>query len=213
MSIILQESDTTQTTSTFTQACENVTVNGISPPGTCTGALRLVSSQVSSAGTATNNITVGLNTDGFERLAHFISGGTEPNSPSWESGNYTVRLEVTTSNMNLTGLGVHIIRLNSGGAFQADIAPGSSAGAGVSLGDFTSTGVKSVTTSGSSQTASTSDRLLFAFFVTNSSSMSTQTAAWKASQQLDTPLTQNGPTLHYQPVRIMSQAVQRAVVR
>src|SRR5262245_22125352 len=68
-------------------------------------------------------------------------------SAAWNSGNWTVRLNVTTANANITWTDTYICRLNSSNVSQATI--GSLTGQSTSLG---TTGVKTHTVSGSSQT-------------------------------------------------------------
>lgn len=77
-----------------------------------------------------------------------------PGVALWPSGNWTVNLEVSTPNSNLTWADTCIIRVNSSGVAQATV--GSLTGQNTSLGTV---GVESQTVSGGSQNLSSTDRI------------------------------------------------------
>lgn len=102
---------------------------------------------------------------------------------SWDAGNWTVRLNVTSANMNITWSRVAICRVNSSCVNQNSIANVGSLG--ISLG---STGIKSTTVSGSAQTPSVGDKVVIVFGFTNSS-MSSQQFTITPDQNIDSPFT------------------------
>lgn len=104
-------------------------------------------------------------------------------STTWNSGTWTVRINITTANMNLTWTAVYICRVNSSCTNQATI--GSATGLNISLG---TTGVKSTTVSGSAQTPSAGDIVLVLLLISNGA-MSLQTANLTANQNIDSPFT------------------------
>lgn len=98
-----------------------------------------------------------------------------------DSGTWTVRVNVTTANMNLTITEVYICRHNSSGVFQEAI--GSATGLSISLG---TTGVKSQNVTGSAVTLAAGDLAVISISVSNGA-MSTQTAAITRDQNIDSP--------------------------
>ena len=118
----------------------------------------------------------------------FESAAGEPNSTSWEAGDYVVRLNVTTA---VTGNGqwreTHICRCNSSGVSQASV--GSLTGQTT---DITSTGVKTHTVSGAAQgSASATDRV-YIVLVFVSTNKTPRTMSFTPDQLIDTPLTGGG---------------------
>lgn len=102
---------------------------------------------------------------------------------SWSSGTWTVRWNVTTSNMNFTTTEVFICRMNSSGVSQQTI--GSSTGLGIS---HATTGVKSATISGAAATPSPGDFILVLLVGTNAA-MSVQNPGVINGQNIDSPFT------------------------
>lgn len=86
----------------------------------------------------------------------------EPGLTSWAAGDWTVDLNIVVGNSNITLEEVHICRLNSSSVSQASV--GSNTGLGITC----TAGVKSVTVTGSSQSASGSDMFLVVWIFTNS---------------------------------------------
>ena len=138
----------------------------------------------------------------------YASVANEPNSTSWEAGNWVVRFEVTTANKNLTWDEADICRQNASLVHIANV--GAVDALGIALG---TTGVKSTTISGAAQTAGATDRIVVFGAFTNSTTM-TQAIGIKPSQNIDTPVTQGGPGVsdHPVPPTVVRQAVQRAAV-
>ena len=104
-------------------------------------------------------------------------------SVSWDSGTWTIRLNVTASNMNITWTRVYVCRINSTCVNQETI--GSNTAVGISLG---TTGVKSTTVSGSAQTPAVGDKVLIVLAFTNGA-MSVQAATSVPNQDIDSPFT------------------------
>ena len=154
--------------------------------------LGAVTNSVTSSKEATNGGTAGVtaisitldavqaNIDTIE----FESAAGEPNSTSWESGTWTIRIEITTANMNITGWGAKACRRNSAGVPQEGL--GSVAG----VGDFATVGVKTATITGSASVgAAATDQIGIMVTPTNNTAK-TQAFAYKPSQNIDTPVNQ-----------------------
>lgn len=116
-----------------------------------------------------------------------FSGASEPNNTSWVSGDWVVRFEVTTSNMNVTwdGLGIAAVDVTDTSR-ASQIAVAASTTVGVSC---SSTGVKSTTIAGSAISPSASWIVQITFGFTNGSSM-VQSIGVTPSQNIDTPISQ-----------------------
>lgn len=106
------------------------------------------------------------------------AGGT-----SWDAGTWTVRLNVTTANMNVTLVAIWICRVDSSGVNQATI--GSATGLSISVG---TTGVKSQTVTGSAQTPAAGDMVEVVFLFSNGA-MSSSSLNIKPDQNIDSPFT------------------------
>lgn len=114
----------------------------------------------------------------------FESAAGEPNSTAWESGTWTVRIEITTSNKNITGWDVAICRRNSAGVPQERL------GNGIGVGGFASTGVKTAIFTGNAAVGElATDQIGITIAPLNSTTM-TQTFGYKPSQNIDTPVNQ-----------------------
>jgi hypothetical protein len=130
-----------------------------------------------SAGSTPVTVTVGASTNRMISFECVVPAGT-----SWDAGDWTLRLNVTTANMNLTwGTGA-ICRVSSGCVNQANI---DSYNAAQSLG---STGVKSFTTAGLTQTPSAGDKVIIGLVISNGA-MSDQSFAFTPDQNIDSPFT------------------------
>ena len=105
-----------------------------------------------------------------------------PAGTSWDAGDYTVRMNVTTANMNLTISSIYLCRVDSACTNQATI--GSATGLSISL---ASTGVVSQVVTGSAQTPSVGDFILIVLGLTNGA-MSSQQVVFTQDQNIDTPL-------------------------
>ena len=100
---------------------------------------------------------------------------------SGDSGTWTVRLNITTANMNLSIIAIDICRVNSSCVNQESI--GSATGLSISLG---TTGVKSQNVTGSAVTLAAGDKVVIVFHVANGA-MSGQSFAWTPDQNIDSP--------------------------
>lgn len=103
----------------------------------------------------------------------------------WNSGTVTTRLDVTTSDMDLTITQIDVLRRTSACASAETL--GSATSLSISLG---STGVKSqdVTIAAASSPAN-GDKLLIVWRVTNANSMFSRTFGWTPDQNIDSPFT------------------------
>lgn len=130
---------------------------------------------------------------------------TVPAGASWDAGDWTVRLNVTTTNMNMTITSCAVCRLNSSDVNQATI--GETTGLSISLG---SSGVKTITVAGSAQTPSVGDKVVILFGGDNSS-MSAQAGAGVITpdQNIDSPFTLVTPSLLWSPHRFLPHLVRR----
>ena len=115
----------------------------------------------------------------------FTSPASVPNSTAWESGNWIIRFEVSTANMNLTWNKVCVFAVLAGACTKNGTAL-DVASLGIGLG---TTGVKSTTQSGSALTTNAGDRILASVGFKNGTSMS-QSIGIKPSQNIDTPVNQ-----------------------
>lgn len=104
---------------------------------------------------------------------------------TWAAGTWTWRLNITTSNMNLTLEEVYICRYNSASTPVNQATIGSVTGLAISLG---TTGVKSGNITGSAQTPSAGDIVIVSFRFSNGA-MSNQTAQATFDQNIDSPFT------------------------
>jgi hypothetical protein len=100
---------------------------------------------------------------------------------SWDAGTWTVRLNVTASNMNLTWDLVYICRVDSSCVNQATI--GSTTGLAISLSTI---GVKTATVSGAAQTPTAGD-LVQVILGFDNGSMNAQTFDVLSDQLIDSP--------------------------
>ena len=152
------------------------------------GANAITSSkQATSGGTA--GVTAVFVTQDAENARkdsiQFESAAGEPNSTAWESGTWTVRIEITTANKNITGWGVVVCRRNSAGVPQESLGENLSA-----PGDFTTTGVKTATITGNAAVGEVAtDQMGITIAPSNSTTM-LQGFAYKPSQNIDTPVNQ-----------------------
>lgn len=108
---------------------------------------------------------------------------TPASGTTWGSGTWTVRLNVTTANMNVTWVAVYICQVDSGDTNKATI--GSTTGLSISLG---TTGVKSTTVSGSAVTPAANDKVQIVLLFSNGA-MSTSTWSQTPNQNIDSPFT------------------------
>lgn len=118
----------------------------------------------------------------------FATPAGEPNLTSWAAGNYVVRLNVINGNADLTWTATYVCRVNSGLVNQATV--GSLTGQTTSM---TAAGIKTHTISGSSQSASASDRLYFVLLFTNAAA-ALRSFDFTPNQLIDTPLSGSSPT-------------------
>jgi len=163
------------------------------------------SKQATSGGTpgvtAVSITLTGINN--YLNTIQFESADGEPNSTAWESGTWTIRIEITTSNMNITAWGALACRRNSAGVPQQQL------GNAVGVGDFGSTGVKTATISGVTATGElATDQIGITIAPFNNTTMN-QAFAYKPSQNIDTPVNQGGAA----PAEYSGRGVGRGIAR
>ena len=124
----------------------------------------------------------------------------------WSAGTWTVRLNVTTANMNLTLQKVAICRLNSANVNQEKI--GEATGLAVGLG---TTGVKSINVTGIATTPSVGDKVMILWSGDNSA-MSTQAADITYNQNIDSPFSVPAAFIAEPPTMITRQSRNRAAL-
>ena len=107
-----------------------------------------------------------------------VSTGT-----SWDAGDWVVRYNITTGNMDVDLQEVYICRVNASSVSQATI--GSTTG--LALG--TTAGVLSVTITGAAQTPSADDNVRITSVWSNNSSMTADSIIILADQLIDSPFT------------------------
>lgn len=178
MAIILTETDTAGTCSVSNYCNSGLIVNSSTTAKKATSG--------GTAGTTAVSVTIDASGVGNSDLfVGFTSANNEPNNCSWESGTWTFRIEITTANMNITSWDCMICRLTSG-----CVNAGTVVSEGFGTGDFSTTGVKSGTASGSAQAGASSTDLIFVALGAGAGTM-TQTFGYKPSQNIDTPINQN----------------------
>lgn len=175
----LQQTDTSSGANTASAAC-----SGASPSISFTEYL---ADPTGSAGSATHTLATFGNIKGNpsdQRIIHFYSPNTFPNLTSWPSGNYVVRLNITTGNAQLQWKATYVCRVNSSFVNQATI--GSLTAQTTSL---TGTGVVSHTISGSADAGASATDRVYIVCVFHTASGATQNISFKTDQLIDTPFT------------------------
>ena len=178
-----------QTTYTDSAAASDLTVvqtcNAISSQGA------LAPQAMLTGGAASGSYTVSIANSSTQNFELYSASGN-PNATSWPAGNWVVHLNVTAGSSSLTWKDTCIIRVNSSGAAQATV--GSLTGQNISLG---SAGVQSMTISGSTQTASATDRIVVVVNIASSNShggaKSVTLEAGGANDTVSSPLTPPAP--------------------
>lgn len=107
----------------------------------------------------------------------------QPNSTSWPAGDWVIPINVTVKNNSMYLEEVHICRMGSGCVSQASV--GSQTGLNLQL---NTVGVKTITVSGSAQTADATDRIYIVCVLRNNHSAKAQAIQVKADQVITTPL-------------------------
>ena len=113
-----------------------------------------------------------------------VSGIGEPGVKSWPAGLYTVRINITTANVNLAWRETFICRTAGAGVCGNLATVGSLLGQNISLG---AVGVKVMTVSGALITPNENDQLYVVCVMSNSAVMS-QSASMTPNQLFVTPI-------------------------
>jgi hypothetical protein len=111
------------------------------------------------------------------------SAPNEPGLTNWASGTWTVRLNVTTANTNITLQEVYISRVNSGGVHQETL------GSTLAIGTALSAGVKSVNVTGSAATSpAATDEIYIEMVFDFGGSHGNESVGITFDQNVDSPL-------------------------
>ena len=131
------------------------------------------------AGSAEDSISIPSSaSSGFNLNWQAIPGA----SVTWDAGNWTVRFNVTTANMNLTWERIQISRYTSACVFQENIM--SVTGLAIAC---STTGVKSSTQTGTAGTAPAATDYLTVLVGFNNGAMSSQILGITEDQNIDSP--------------------------
>lgn len=150
----------------------------------------------------TSGVTLGLNENGTPGAGQgnvtlpaqltraclwFTTVTNQPNATSWPAGDWVVPINVTVKNNFMYLEEVHICRVGTDGANNCASkgSVGSQTGLGMQL---NSTGVKTITISGSAQTADAGDRIYIVCVLRNAHNSQSQAIQVKADQVVTTPL-------------------------
>jgi hypothetical protein len=130
-----------------------------------------------------------------------------PAGTTWTPGDWTINLNITTSNMNLTWTTLAIGRLNSACVYQAASCNIKNSGIAQSLG---TTGVKSTTITGVNLgSPAVGDKVFIALGFDNTA-MSVQTFNFTPNQNIDSPFTAAAVFIAPPPKLITQQSRNRA---
>jgi hypothetical protein len=131
-------------------------------------------------GSGTTDISAPSSASG---VASLVFGCTGAGSLSWDAGDWVVRFNVTSSNMNLTVTAIYVCRANSSWTNVETL--GSATGLSISL---ATTGVKSQTVTCSGTTPVSTDNVLIVL-LHNNGAMSVQQYTITLDQDIDSPFT------------------------
>ena len=169
-------------------------------PGTLNAA-KSVKAGSSGASAGSTPVSVSIDASATDKYAVWFEL-TVDSGVSWDSGNWTQRLNVTTANMNLTWTRIEVCRISSGCVNQSTIY---NQAQGISL---ASTGVKDVIGLGVGVTPSVGDKVIVALGFSNGA-MTAQSFSFTPDQNIDSPFTAPAPARRQPPVN-RSFAVMRA---
>lgn len=144
------------------------------------------SSKKSSSGGTAGSVAVSQNIDNSAANTWaVVFECAVPSGATWNAGSWVVRLNVTTTANKLTWTGTFICRVSSSGISKATI--GSLTGQSLSLG---STGIQSMTVSGSAQTPAAGDVVVCVLLFSSSNAHgAAQSFAYTPDQLIDSPFT------------------------
>lgn len=156
----------------------------------CSGATALTPSRQASVGgtpgTAENSYSLGAGAiRGIGQVSITPASGV-----TWAAGDWTVRFNVTTSNMNVSLRNIYICRISS-----ACVNLGVIIGSLTGLADaMSATGVKTYTISGAAQTPNAGDRIMVILVMENTNTMTTQVIGITPSEIITSPFTAGSVT-------------------
>lgn len=185
---------------TQTDTNDEATINSYCAAAGMLSAFRVVCTNGGTAGTGTHTLQLsGEATSGH--TTYKVIPGT---GVSWNAGTWTVRVNITTANMNLTITAIHICRMNSSHNNVSTI--GSATGLSIGLG---TTGVKSQNVTGSAVGSPAADDYVLIVLTITNGSMTSQSAIATKGQNIDSPFDVPAVPQPTKPVMVR-QAVNRA---
>jgi len=133
----------------------------------------------------TTTLTPGSIPASSSRISIFLQSiAGQPNTTIWHDGDWVVRINVTTGDMDLRLDEVHICRIDGTGCTNIATV-GSATGLDITL---QTNGVKTVTVPGSFQSAGLGDDFVIIVIVRNVNSMFARGFSWDNDQIIDTPI-------------------------
>lgn len=156
----------------------------------CEGAFSLASDEynreVQESGTlGSGTLLVTSNTSASQRAFHYESEADEPGDTNWPTGTFTIRINVTTGNVNLSQVRWKVCRVNSSGVSQATVAQNFNS-------DVLNAGVISKNMTGSVQDAALTDRFYVVGLIARTDGHGNQSATITNDQTLTTPFVPKG---------------------
>lgn len=113
-------------------------------------------------------------------------GGIPGGGANWNAGNWTVRINITSSNMNVTWVGLRIRRLSAACVAQETLYDNNAAFSEA----FSSTGVKTQTVSANGAASPAADDVVMVeLYLNNSNTMSAQSYGYTPDQIITSPFT------------------------
>ena len=169
--------------------------------GSCTSGF--LSNRLASVGGSQGSSPVTINLAG-DAIDDFVFQCPISDGSTWSAGDWTVRLNVTTANMNFRVTNVYIQRYSSACSSIAILGSVNPVEA------LSSTGVKTWVISCSGATPNPGDLTIVRLEVSNVS-MSAQSFEFTPNQNIDSPFTQVTPSLLWDPQRVMRPHLVRKV--
>jgi len=140
---------------------------------------------IDGAATGSNELTLSINASGLASPLGFQTIANEPNITDWAAGDWVVRLNVTSANMNMEWEGTHVCKVSASPTCGSAVTVGSLTSQTISM---FPTGVKTMTVSGSNITVGATDVVYIVIILRNTDTMMTQSCGVTVDQDIDTPL-------------------------
>lgn len=199
MAMTFAQTDTQDATTGFNNSCgsSGIVANAM-------GAVECSNGGTLGSSTRTWALSGNQTDTNFDSVFWIKSSGI-PSGTSWDAGTWTVRWNITTANMNLTLRRCVICKVDSGITTYTKI--GETSGLATSLG---STGVITISVTGSAMTPSAGDQIIIMFFGDNSS-MNLASVTVTENQNIDSPFTLNTPSFVWDSAAPMRPHLARKV--